>query len=245
ERARQAQAWLDINEPTRAFELASAIAKTSPAACHAALTRANAAAKKVPKVDVWTEAVATCEKDAELATALYSGAKARTSKDPKLAIEWYGKVEQLFPTHRLADDARFRAALLVAQGTEEGREDRSEQMLRTLPDAYPTGDMRTEALFRVALTKMQKGRPADWEAAKSVLDRIVEITPEDRHWATAGRAEYFRARAAAATGDAEGARAGWEHVVERHPLSFFMLLAYGRLVALDARHAREVLERAV
>ena len=173
ERARQAQGWLDANEPTRAFDSASAVLKgaSGHASCKAALTRANAAAKKTPKVDAWPEAVAACEKEAELVTALYAGAKARTGKDPKLAIQWFGKVEALFPTHRLADDARFRAALLVAQGTDEGREDCSEQMLRTLPDTYPSGDMGTEALFRVALAKMQKGRE-DWEAAKLALDRI-------------------------------------------------------------------------
>ncbi|MDF2696322.1 MAG: Soluble lytic murein transglycosylase precursor [Labilithrix sp.] len=248
ERARQAQAWLDANEPTRAFDLASAVLKGgagSTATCKAAVTRANAGAKKTPKTDVWADAVAACEKDAELVTALYAGAKARTGKDPRLAIEWFAKVEALFPNHRLADDARFRAALLVAQGSDEGREDRSEQMLRTLPDAYPSGDMRTEALFRVALAKIQKGRSEDWEAAKPVLDRIVEISPDDRHWATAGRAEYFRARAAAATGDSEGARSRWEHIVEHHPLSFYMLLAYGRLAALDTARAKLVFERAV
>jgi soluble lytic murein transglycosylase len=249
ERARQAQGWLDANEPTRAFDLASAVLKTAPSAatasCKAALTRANAAAKKVPKVDAWSDAVTACDKDADLVTALYAGAKARTGKDPKLAIEWFGKVETLFPTHRLADDARFRAALLIAQGTDEGHEDRSEQMLRTLPDAYPSGDMRTEALFRVALAKIQKGRAEDWTAARSVLDRIVEITPDDRHWATAGRAEYFRARAAAATGDAEGARTRWEHVVEKHPLSFYMVLSYGRLAQIDAAKAQRVLDAAI
>src|SRR5262249_31524344 len=80
ERARQAQAWLEANEPQRAFELATLVTKASPHACRAALTRANAGAKKVPKSDVWTETVSACEKDAELVSALYSGAKARTGK---------------------------------------------------------------------------------------------------------------------------------------------------------------------
>jgi soluble lytic murein transglycosylase len=245
ERARQAQGWLDANEPQRAFELASAVmSKTGPAACRAALTRANAAAKKTPKVDGWADAVNACDKDADLVTALYSGAKARTGKDPRLAIEWFGKVETLFPSHRLADDARFRAALLVAQGSDVGREDRAEEMLRTLPDTYPAGDMKTEALFRVALARMQKGKPEDWSVTKTLLDKIVEITPEDRHWATAGRAEYFRARAAAATGDLEGARTRWQHIVEKHPLSFYMLLSYGRLASADPAAAKRVVEQA-
>jgi soluble lytic murein transglycosylase len=245
ERARQAQAWLDLNEPTKAFESASAVlgtTKTGPTACRAAVTRATAATKaRGVKLNGWPDAVTACEKDDQLVNALYAGAKAQASKDPKLAVEWFGRVEQLFPAHRLADDARYRAALIVAQGTEEGHEAHSEQMLRSLPDAYPTGDMRTEALFHVALGKMQH---ADWEAAKPLLDRIVELQPDDRHWATAGRAEYFRARAAAATGDADGARSRLVHIVERYPLAFYMLLAQSRLAGLDPALAARTLKDA-
>jgi soluble lytic murein transglycosylase len=245
ERAKQAQAWLDANEPNKAFDLASAVLSTTkagPGACRAAVTRANAAVKaRGIKLNGWPDAVTACEKDDQLVTALYSGAKAHASKDPKLAIEWFGKVEQLFPAHRLADDARYRAALLVAQSTDEGHEARAEQMLRSLPDTYPSGDMRAEALFHVALGKMQRG---DWETAKPLLDRIVELQPDDRHWATAGRAEYFRARAAAATGDAEGARSRFVRIVERYPLAFYMLLAEARLGAIDATLAERTLKDA-
>jgi len=245
ERARQAQAWLDAGEATKAFDLATlafSSGKNGPAACRAAVTRANAGAKaKGVTRSGWPDAVTACEKDEQLVSALYSGAKASAGKDPRLAIEWFARVEKQFPAHRLADDARYRGALLVAQTTDEGHEDRAEQMLRTLADDYPAGDMRTEGLFRVALGKMQRG---DWEAAKPHLDRILELAPEDRHWATAGRAEYFRARAAAATGDAEGARKRYVGIVERHPLAFYMLLAHARLAAEDRTRAARVLEEA-
>lgn len=245
ERAKQAQGWLDGGEPNKAFDLSSAVlgaTKSGPAACRAALTRANAAVKaRGIKLNGWGDAVIACEKDEQLVTALYSGAKAHASKDPKLAIDWFGKVEQLFPAHRLADDARYRGALLVAQSTDEGHEERAEQMLRSLPESYPSGDMRTEALFHVALGKMQHG---DWQASKSLLDRIVELLPDDRHWATAGRAEYFRARAAAATGDVEGSRTRLVRVVERYPLAFYMLLAQARLAADDPALAARTLKNA-
>jgi soluble lytic murein transglycosylase len=118
-------------------------------------------------------------------------------------------------------------------------------MLRTLPDTYPTGDMRTEALFRIALARMLRGTNEDWQAAKTALDRSLELAPNDRHWATAGRAEYFRGRASALLGDVEDARKRWEHIVEQHPLSFYMLLAYDRLAALDPTRAKALLEGAV
>ena len=245
ERAKQAQAWLDGGEPNKAFDLASAVltsTKTGTAACRAAVTRANAAVKaRGVKLNGWPDAVTACEKDEQLVTALYSGAKAHASKDPKLAIDWFGRVEQLFPAHRLADDARYRGALLVAQSSDEGHEARAEQMLRSLPDTYPAGDMGTEALFHVALGKMQHG---DWDAAKPLLDRIGELAPDDHHWATAGRAEYFRARAAAATGDTEGARSHYVHIVEHYPLAFYMLLAQARLTALDPTFATRTMKDA-
>jgi soluble lytic murein transglycosylase len=241
QRARVAQVWLDLGEPQKAFELASAIlvaTKAGPVACRAALTRANGAAKaKGNKTNGWPDAVTACEKDEQLVTALFAGAKAHSTKDPKLAIDWFARLEQLFPTHRLADDARYRGALLV-QATEQ---DRAEQMLRTLPDAYPAGDMRTDALFRVALDKMKRG---DWEGAKAHLDRIVELAPDDRHWATAGRADYFRARAAAATGDIAGARTRLAKIVERHPLAFYMLLAHARLNAEDPAATAKIVKDA-
>ena len=245
ERAKQAQAWYDAGEPNKAFDLASAVlasTKTGAAACRAAVTRATAAVRaRGVKLNGWPEAVTACEKDEQLVTALYSGAKAHASKDPKVAIDWFSRVEQLFPAHRLADDARYRGALLVAQGGGEGDVERAEQMLRSLPDAYPAGDMRTEALFHVALGKIQRG---EWEAAKPLLDRIVTLVPDDRHWATAGRAEYFRARAAAATGDADGARSRYVRIVEQYPLSFYMLLAYARVATADPALAARVLKDA-
>lgn len=244
ERARQAQAWLDGNEPQRAFEIASGVlAAKGAAACKAAITRANAAAKvKPPRVDAWADAVTACEKEDELVGALYSGAKARAGKDPKGALDWYAKVEKLFPSHRLADDARFRAALVIAGGNDEGHEDRAEEMLRSLPDAYPSGDMRAEAIFRVALAKMSRGQ---WQDAKPLLDRVMEIAPDDRFYATAGRALYFRGRAAAMTGDAEGARTRYRRVVESYPLGFYMLLAHARLAAEDAAGTKRLLEETI
>jgi soluble lytic murein transglycosylase len=245
ERARLAQTWLDLNEPNRAFEVASSVlsaSKTGSTACRAAVTRANAALKaKGIKLNGWSDAVTACDKDEQLVSVLYAGAKAHATKDPKLAIDWFARVEQLAPGHRLADDARYRSALLVAQSADEGHEARAEEMLRSLPDAYPAGDMRGEALFHVALGKMQRG---EWESAKPLLERIMALAPDDRHWASAGRAEYFRARAAAATGDPEDARARLVRVVQRYPLAYYMLLAQSRLAAEDAAFAARTLQDA-
>lgn len=232
EKQRQAQAYLDTGEPTKAFELASTLVSTKKPNCKVALTRAYAGVKKSPKNDVWSDAIAACEKDSELVTALYAGAKSRTSKETSKAIEWYGKVEEKFPSHRLADDARFRAAILVQQ-QDEGR---AEQMLRTLPEAYPSGDMRTEALFRAALPRMSKG---DWMTAKGDLEKLLEISPND------ARASYFRAKVAQQLGDVADAKARYTKVIEEHPLSWWMLLAHGQLKALDPAGAAKLLDEQI
>lgn len=243
ERARQAQGWLDAGEPNKAFELASATfaaAKGGSVACRVAVTRAQAAAKaRGVKLNGWPDAVTACDKDEQLVSALYTGAKSFAGKEPKRAIEWFAKIEERFPSHRLADDARLRGALLVAQGTEEGHEDRAEQMLLSLPDTYPAGDMGGDALFRVALRKMQRG---DWSGAKPVLERAVRLNPDDRHWATAGRADYFLARASAMAGDVDDAKKRYAAVVDRHPLAFYMLLAHARLAELDVASAKQAID---
>lgn len=251
EKAKQAQAWLDQGEPTKAFELASRVvpstlpapANGAAAICKAAMVRANAAAKTkvVTKGDVWADAVKACEKDEQAPNALYAAAKARGGKDPRAAIAWYGRIEQGFPAHRLADDARLKAALLIAQSSDEDREQRSEELLATLPDTYPAGDMKAEALFRAALGKMQRG---DWAGATPLLDRIVVLSPDDRHWATAGRAPYFRARAAGIAGDVEDEKQRLVAIVQKHPLAYYMLLAHARLTQLDASLAARAVQEA-
>ncbi|MGL1180853.1 tetratricopeptide repeat protein, partial [Vibrio parahaemolyticus] len=79
-------------------------------------------------------------------------------------------------------------------------------MIEKLADDYPSGDMRGDALFRAALHRIVSG---DWDGAIPWLDRIVAADPNDRHWATAGRAAYFRARAAQQKGDRDAAIAGY------------------------------------
>ncbi|MCL2723852.1 MAG: lytic transglycosylase domain-containing protein [Polyangiaceae bacterium] len=245
ERARQAQGWLDANEPAKAFDLASsviAVVKTGSTSCRAGITRANAAAKmRNPKVDAWPEAVAACEGDPDLVTALFQGAKAKAGKDPKLSIDWYARVERLFPAHRLADDARYRGALLVLASDDEDHEARAEQMLLTLEDAYPAGDMRGEAFFRLALDKIQKG---DWEAAKLPLDRAFEIALERPSSPASARAAYFRARASGATGNVEDEKRRLAAVLRESPFVYYMLLAHARLASLDTELATRTLAEA-
>lgn len=244
DRARQARAWLDAGEASKAYALATSIKTLAKgeAACGLATTRAQAGARVIhgAGADLWGEAILACAGQDALVTALYNGGKASVAAKRKSeAIDRYAEVEKLFPAHRLADDARLRAALVLL---DEGDEARFTSLLLALPDDYPTGDMRGEALFRVALLRMQKG---DWKEAEPVLERLLALFPDDRHWATEGRAAYFRARASAALGDPADARARYAQIVQSCPLAYYMTQAYARLQADDAPFARRTLDEAV
>ena len=267
ELARQSQAWLDAGDAKSAVAAADALLAALPKgsgkdddiACKVALTRAHAMrGPGSAKPDAWGEAIARCTAAASppspspsvagapagpnaesLATALYFGAKASVAAARLAeAVERFGKVEQLFPTSKYADDARFHAALALR---DMGDEARAFAMLTSLPDAYPEGDMRGEALFRVALARMIKG---DVAAAKDLLDRAVAVDPRDHFWGTAGRAQYFRARVAQESGDVDDAKKRYAAVIADEPLAYYMAEAYARLASLSGDEARAAMTNA-
>jgi soluble lytic murein transglycosylase len=249
DQARRAKAWLDGGDATRALTEADAvlvaIPKTSTAdhgvACDAAVVRARATTHtKGSSADAWGEAIARCDGEEPFATALYSGGKASASaRRYDEASQRFAKLEQVSPTSRYADDARFRAAMAARDGGDDAR---FVALLTTLPVAYPDGDMRAEALFQVALYRLGRGEN---DLAKSVLDQAVAVDPHDHAWATAGRAAYFRARVAQLTGDIADAKARYAKLIADEPLAYYMTQAYARLDALDSPAAKRALADAV
>ncbi|MFO0677235.1 MAG: transglycosylase SLT domain-containing protein [Polyangiaceae bacterium] len=247
ERARLAQGWLDAQEPKKALTEANAVLATkgpkpTEAACKAAIVRAEALAKtKAPTAaDAWGDAIGLCATYDGMAKALFAGAKASLhAKRTDEARDRFAKVEELLPKHRFADDARLHGALLALDA---GNEERFTSMLMTLPDSYPEGDMRMEGLFRVALLRFARG---DFAAAKVPLDRILELDPDDRHWATAGRAAYFRAKVSERLGDRADADVRYARIVETYPLTYYMTQAYTALAASDPARAKDTLAKAI
>ncbi len=239
DRVRRAALMLDATGMSARNELVQiAAGAPSEASCKAASVLA-ASPKKGDKSDGWETAIIHCAGDLEVAAVLYNGAKdAAKRRDDTLAIARFARVEQEFPTHRLADDSRFRAAMIYR---DRGDDVRYVAMLSSLPGAYPEGDMKNEARFRVALLHAEQKR---WPDVGTVLDDGLAESCKDRHWATAGRVEFFRARAAQKTGDVARARELFAHVVEERSLYFYGLRAYARLRALDPQAAEKALEKA-
>jgi soluble lytic murein transglycosylase len=248
EHARRAQAWLDANEPARAvaevtplLALGATPIPTGTDVCHAAIVRAQATAKlRGATADAYGDAIARCAGDDPLPGALFAGAKASLSaKRLDEGLARLAELERLFPHHRLADDARLKRAIVLQQS---GDAEKAEALLANLAEDYPEGDMRGEALFRLALARMVR---ADWAGAIGPLDRAASLEEGDHRSPSAGRAAYFRARASAATGDANDASARYEALIARAPLSFYMTQAYARLATTDPVRARRALDAGV
>jgi len=71
-----------------------------------------------------------------------------------------------------------------------------------------------------------------------VLAKIDAITPAGfRHWASAGRAKYFRARCIEVSGNKDDAKSLYGDVLRDYPLTYYGLLAWQRLEAADPKLA--------
>ncbi|HMJ11075.1 MAG TPA: transglycosylase SLT domain-containing protein, partial [Polyangiaceae bacterium] len=211
------------------------------AACAAAILRAKALAgsKQWGKAaDVLHQHLSFCRFDREeLARALFlAGKYAAADGRHALAIQVSEELEKQLPEHRLADDARLRAALSYY---ELGSEARFTELLTTMPEDYPEGDMVADGVFGLAVRRIEKG---DWSGAASVLERAHALVAKNdpaRGQEFSGRERYFRARAFMETGERERGLAELEAIIRELPLSYYMLHAYSRLVDIDPFRAKQ------
>lgn len=213
--------------------------------CEAALLRAKALAglrEYASAIDALAEPRTRCTDPNQGARAWFlSGRYAVSEGRWTQATSFFTELEKRFPKSTLTDDARYYAA--IAQ-QELGVESRFTELLLSMPDDYPNGDMTAEGLFRLALRRMERGQ---WSDAVALLERGVRHVGEaDRRRGLdlAGRERYFRARALLALGERDQALAELEQVVERHPLAYYMVQAYSLLERLEAGRGEAVLARA-
>jgi len=154
------------------------------------------------------------------------------------AVIWLSRVEEQFPEHRLADDARLRRAQCY---TELGFESRATELLARFLDDYPRGDMTREGVFQLVLRRLVRG---DWPGAAAVLERTSRVEPPETTPRTQlDREAYFLSRARLALGETELGLQGFEELVVQRPFSVYMLFAYSRLLELAPERASAALER--
>ncbi|MEP7049175.1 MAG: transglycosylase SLT domain-containing protein [Pseudomonadota bacterium] len=166
-----------------------------------------------------------------------AGKAAASDGEHMLAVKRFAALEQDSPKSSLADDARLYGALSYL---ELGVEARFTELLSSLPDDYPDGDMVVEGSFRLALRRLDK---QDFQGAARVLERVLDnkYSTGARAADFAGRERYFHARAIAATGEGERALSEYEALIRDFPLSYYMLCAYTVLSGTDAERAKAAL----
>jgi soluble lytic murein transglycosylase len=214
-----------------------------PVACQARLLHGKVLSdlKRRSEAQAEFELIAqSCKSDVRT-WALYHGGRAAFQDDRYADAErMMAKLEREAPRHRLADDARYYRA---QSQREMGVEARFSELLDSMPEDYPDGDMTLDGLFALALRRMEKG---DWSGAITVLRRGEQLVgPKDvaRGQEGAGRERYFEARALIETGQVERGLEQYEAIISELPLSYYMLHAYSRLSLADPGRARIALER--
>jgi soluble lytic murein transglycosylase len=177
--------------------------------------------------------------------ALYQGARCHASSGKlQKAAELFAAAEAAHPGHSYADDARLRQAemyqdladRLVRDGAKktcqaETCPDYEAQMvtlLSDLPDRYPSGDKRAEALWRLALRALRK---RDLAAARPWLDTASKKIPRETGWDQEGRTLYWLGRVAELSGDKAAALQSYGRAAREYPLSFYALMSLQRLRA--------------
>ena len=185
-------------------------------------------------------AIADCQTAGDrdlLVRSLYQGARSYASTgDKDKAIALYAQIEKDHPDHRLTDDARLRAAEVLADA---GKDDEAEKLLGDLADRYPKGDMAPEALWRLALAKW---RAHEYDKTLHWLGEILRRYPREDIWYADGRALYWKARVLEKKGEPKRALESYERAVREYPLSVYTLFSLERM-RRSVPHARTALLR--
>ncbi|MBK9261813.1 MAG: lytic transglycosylase domain-containing protein [Polyangiaceae bacterium] len=245
----RAKAQLDAGQSREALRTTDALvadplaANPGDFACNVWITRAEAMVrlrKRNEGSDAYGTAIERCAGASRRVEALWHAGKAAARAGRHAdAAQRYGMLEQEFRTHRLADDARLKGAYAVR---ELGDDVRFSQMLTSMPDDYPEGDMVEDGLFQLALSRMVK---RDWAGAIAPLEKALARAPHERAYHSAGRLPYYLGRARIETGAIEQGKTLLANVINEYPLSFYMALAYARLSDQNGAAAKKILADAL
>jgi soluble lytic murein transglycosylase len=212
--------------------------KSIPAAtrCDAAYHLAQTVFKERQRpraAPLFDDAVAACAKGAEnedlLVRSLYQGGRCwSASGQQRRAIAMFERV-QSYTGHTLADDAAVREAEQWGYLEDQGDAEASaqiEQILAGVPTRFPDGDMRGEALWRLA---WRAWRAKKYEDTVRWLDAEIVAVPREQAYYAAGQTHYWKGRAFDKLGKKDEARDAYVRAVREYPLSYYALLAFNRL----------------
>ncbi len=158
----------------------------------------------------------------EVKSAYQAGLAYGRAKQLEKGASFHAYVEQ-YKEHSYADDARLRQAELY---DELGDQKKVTELLSTLPELYPEGDMRSVALWRLARHAYQEG---NYQQAETWLRKQIDLVPVEINWWAEGQAYYWLARTLGHLHKAEEAASAYEDCVRKYPLTYYSMLALNRL----------------
>ncbi len=218
-------------------EILEALPEGDPRRCRASLRIAQCARKlreHTRAANLFDAAAVACQQDPDRAEALFLAARSfESAGDDPRAIAGFEALERELPSHRYADDARLRRAELLR---EAGDLAGFRVAIESIPRDFPDGDMRGEALFRPAIWARRAG---DLDLALVTLQAHLAAIPREDGFRTAGRTLYWRGRVLDAMGRRPEAIESWTLAIRQYPLSFYSVVALGRLEDADPGSARE------
>jgi peptidoglycan lytic transglycosylase len=188
------------------------------------------------------QVVLRCAEPEVRSKALYVLAQLETISGRPTAGPLWEALARKYPESSLADDALYNQAVTARRAADPEKE---RALLNDLVDHHPDSDLRSDALFRLFWGRWTDGRPREglrW------LDQLA--AGPDSEGYEEERARYWRARVllepqpeeseASRAAAREAARADLVWLVEGRPLTYYGLLAHGRLVDLDPDRARAI-----
>lgn len=198
--------------------------------CVASYYRANSVYKQRDRnrsAPLFDAAIAACAKtdnaDLQVKSAYQAGRSYGLTARPETAIKRYALVEKQHPEHTYADDARLRQA---EEYRDLGDQKKVTELLSSIPTRYPKGDMRAEAMWRLA---WRAYKDKEYRQALGWLSKQIAAKPIDHNFWAEGQAQYWSGRAWAELGKKDKAIAAYKQAVTLYPLSYYALLALNRI----------------
>ncbi|MCB9727942.1 MAG: transglycosylase SLT domain-containing protein [Deltaproteobacteria bacterium] len=227
-----------IEALTRTLSLAP---PQSPVACEALTLLARTWEKKKQASKAWPyfKLALSC-KGEPLADATFAGGRNRLAAgDRTTARKLFQRHIATFPERSTVDDVQ----LMIAQSYRETGEDKvADERLLELLTRWPDGDMVDEAAWALLWPHVEAHR---WKYVLAMADRVLKLVPRESSYRAEGRTLYWRARALDRLGKVGDAEAGYGRVLAEYPLSWYAVLAYGRLRARDPEAASSALHAAI
>ena len=177
------------------------------------------------------EGLTVCAKSEYEIKFLYTGAKAAwNAGENGQALDWYQAIIDKYSDHSYADDAyHYQAQILTGQGKLDDARGKLNAQIR----AYPDGDMAKDAYWMLLSDLYERGLYR--EAVAFVDENLAHAGESDLY--SQGRLRYFQGRAYEKLSDTQRAIQDYLLVLSEYPLSYYAMLALGRLEVLDGSQA--------